>query len=298
MNPKVKVEELSSCLRRLTIEVPSQEVESEMERQFNALTKKVKLKGFREGHVPLEVIKQKFHEQVKGESLLRLVDVTYSKAISDHHLLPVSDPKVDLKSYEPGQSWEYTAEVEIKPTLTLKNYKGLSIEKEKVLIGKEQIDEAIERFRENKSQLKPVESDRGAQDKDHIIIDFKASLEGKVFPGGTAQNLLYEMGSSRFVPDLEEGFKGMKAGESKKIPVIFPQDFHEQKLAGKSAIFDVSLREIKMKELPMLDDQFSKEFEGCQTVSDLREKVKKDLEQVENDRVQKNLEKNLLEVLV
>jgi len=298
MEPKIKIKEVSSYERKLTIEIPSAEIDQEMESQFASLVKSVKLKGFRPGHVPLNVVKQRYHNQVRGESISKLVDLSYSKALAQHELIPVSRPKIDLKPHENGKPLSYEALVEIKPNIEIKKYTGLQAEKEKFTLKKEEVDQAIERLREAQSQLKAIDKPRGVKDKDHIVIDFKGTLDGKVFPGGTATNLLYEMGSGQFIPDFEAGIKGMKPDENKKIDATFPKDFHDKKIAGKKTQFDVTVKEIKVKELPKLDDAFAKQTPGCKTVADLRKKAEDDLRQMHQDRVQKNLEKVLLDELV
>ena len=194
-----------------------------------------------------------------------------------------------MKHYQNGETFRYEARVEVKPEVQPKITKGFELEREKVVIEEKEVDQAIDNLRVSRAQLKTTGEPRGVQDKDNVVIDFKGMVDGKAFPGGAAQNFLYEMGSQRFVAGFEEGLVGMKTGEEKKIRVTFPKDFHEKRLASQQVIFGVTLREIKTKEIPKLDDAFAKEIDGCKTVEELKSKVKEEMELKARHRVDKML---------
>ncbi|MBI3018699.1 MAG: trigger factor [Deltaproteobacteria bacterium] len=156
----------------------------------------------------------------------------------------------------------------------------------------------LEQLRESKAQLKTVSERRGIQDKDFVVMDFEGLMDGKVIAGGSSQNFLYEMGSHRFVSGFEEGLKDMKAEEQKEIQVTYPQDFHDKKLAGKQGVFKVSVKEIKEKAMPNLDDAFAQQIEGCKSLEELRTKIHDDLVKREENRIKKDLEKKILTQLV
>ncbi len=295
---KVLIDELSSYERSLKIEVPHEALEEEMEKQFASLSKRVTISGFRPGKVPLDIIRQKYYGQVKQESVSRIVETSYLKALSEHHLVAISEPRIKMEPVKDREPVSYTVQLEVKPKIEPKKYTGLSLEKEKIAIDGSQIDRAIEELRESKGELRGIPEPRGVRDKDFVVIDFKGTVEGKEFPGGSAKNFLYEMGSQRFVEGFEKGLLGLEIGGQKEIRVVFPNDFHEKRLAGKEVVFEVELREIKEKEVPKLDDVFASGFGGCKTVSDLRASVQKDLISYEENRVQKNLEVVLIKALV
>lgn len=301
MDIKVQIDELSPYERRLKIEVPYQNLEEEMEKQFASLSKRVNISGFRPGKVPLDIIRQKYYGQVLQESVSHVVEASYLKALSERHIIAVSEPRIKMEPLAPMKDRgpvSYTVQLEVKPKIEPKKYTGLSLEKEKISIEDSQIDRAIEELRQRQGELRDIPEPRGVRDKDFAVIDFKGTVEGKEFPGGSAKNFLYEMGSKQFVEGFEEGLLGLQKGGQKKIQVVFPNDFHEKRLAGKGVIFEVELREIKEKEVPKLDDAFASGFGGCKTVSDLRAWVQKDLASYEENRVQKNLETVLIKALV
>ncbi len=296
--PKVLIDELSPYERSLKIEVPHEVLEDEMQKQFASLSKRVNISGFRPGKVPLDIIRQKYYGQVMREALSRVVEASYLEALSEHQLIAVSEPRIKVEPLKDREPVNYTVQLEVKPKIEPKKYTGLSLEKEKISIEGLQIDRAIEELRGSKGELRDILEPRGIRDKDFVVIDFKGTVDGKEFPGGSAKNFLYEMGSKRFVEGFEEGLLGLQKGGQKEIQVVFPNDFHEKRLAGKKVIFEVELREIKEKEVPKLDDAFASSFGGCKTVSDLRVLVQKDLISYEENRVQKNLETALIKALV
>ncbi len=298
MDKKVTVEDLSPCEKKLTVEVPAPLVEQALQSYYNSMSKSVKLKGFREGKAPVQMVKMQFQGEVRREVISRVMNETYSEVVNEQALFPVAQPRVDVQPWEEGKPLVYTACVEIKPPVEVKNYIGLSAEKEKVSIDKKQVETTLEQLRESKAQLKTVSEPRGIQDKDFVVMDFEGLMDGQAIPGGSSQNFLYEMGSHRFVEGFEEGLKNMKPEEQKEISVTYPKDFHDQRLAGKKVVFKVSVKEIKEKEIPPLDGAFAQQIEGCKTLEELRAKIHDDLVKREEHRIQKEIEKKILTQLV
>ncbi|MBI3016869.1 MAG: trigger factor [Deltaproteobacteria bacterium] len=298
MDKKVTVENLSPYEKKLTVEVPAPLVEQALQSYYASMSKSVKMKGFREGKAPVQMVKMQFQGEVTREVISRVMNETYSEAVTEQALFPVAQPRVEVQPWQQGQPLVYTACVEIKPPVEVKSYAGLSAEKEKISIDKKQVEATLEQLRESKAQLKTVSVPRGIQAKDFVVMDFEGLMDGKVIPGGASQNFLYEMGSNRFVSGFEEGLKEMKPEEQKEIQVTYPQDFHEKKLAGKQVVFKVSVKEIKEKEMPPLDDVFAQQIEGCKSVEELRTKIHDDLVKREENRIKKELEKKILTQLV
>jgi len=298
MDKKVTIETLSPCEKKLTVEVPAPIIEQALQNYYASMSKTARLKGFREGKAPVQMIKMQFQGEVTREVISRVMNQTYSEAVTEQALFPVAEPRVEAQPWQEGKPLVYTACVEIKPSIEIKNYIGFSAEKEKALIDKKQVETTLEQLRESKAQLKTVSETRGIQDKDFVVIDFEGLMEGKVIPGGASQNFLYEMGSGRFVGGFEEGLKNMKVDEKKEIHVTYPSDFHEKKLAGKQVVFKVAVKEIKEKEVPSLDDAFAQQIEGAKNLEELRTKIFADLTKREEHRIQKELEKNILAQLV
>lgn len=298
MNPKIKVEEISSYERKLTVEIPEALIAQEIDQQVQVLASRSSLKGFRQGKAPVQVIKMQFRGQVVREVISSLIEKTYEEALREHHLFAVCEPDIQAPAFEEGKPFRYTATLEVKPQLEIKNYTGLSLAKEKMVVDEKRVNTVLEELQNSRAELKPILEDRVVRDKDFVVMDFEGLLEGKTFPGGAAQNFLYEVGSHRFMEDFEKGLRGMKSGEQKEILTLFPNDFHEEKLAGKEVLFKVSIREIKGKELPKLDDTFAKEFLDSQSLENLKDKIKEDLLRRNEDQVKKDLENQALKHLV
>jgi len=295
---KVKIEKINDCERKLSIEVPYEQIQKQMDTYYTSLAKDVKIKGFRPGKAPIQVVQTRFSGEVKQKVVSRVIEEAYIQAVSDQKLVPVATPRIEPKPLEEGKPFSFTAIVEVKPEVEVKKYKNLSAEKEKVNVEAKQVEDTLKQLQESKSQLKTVEKERGVATGDHVVMDFLGTLEGKKFPGGEAKNFLYEVGSKRFVPGFEEGLMGMKLNEEKDISVTFPNDYHEKKLAGKTTNFHVTLREIKQKEVPTLNDDFAKEFPECKTLADLKNKVEKDLHLQMEQQTKQKMESQLLESLV
>jgi trigger factor len=272
------LEKLDKNFVALEVTVDEEEVEEALSESYKRVVKKVNIPGFRKGHVPRAILEKQFGKEVLYEEAIDLIiPKGYLKALEEYKLEPIDQPKLDIKeAFEAGKHFSFKATVEVLPEVKLGQYKGLEIEKPKVEIKDEQVTERLASLQERHAEL--VLSDKKNLEKgDFAIIDFEGYIDNQPFSGGAAQAYSLEIGSGSFIPGFEEQLIGMEVGTDKDIKVTFPNDYPREDLAGKEAVFKVSLKEIKIKEIPAADDEFAKSvgnFESIEELkADLREKM-------------------------
>jgi trigger factor len=293
----VKIEELSSIARKLHFEVAADRVDQEIERAFRKIGKSAKIKGFRPGKVPLAVLEQYYGGQMEQEVLGRLINETYSKALDDHAIPVVGEPRiVDSSGVSRGQAFTYQAEVEVRPQVAAKDYVGVALQKELFTPDPQVIDGRLEELRTSRAQLE-VSARVQAQAGDSVVIDFEGCVDGVPFEGGSAEDFTLELGSGSLIPGFEEQVAGMGRGEEKTIAVTFPEDYGQKSLAGKPATFRVVLKEIKEKVVPALDDEFAQGF-GAGSLADLRAQLESSYHAQETGRIDNDLRERLVRELI
>ncbi len=293
----VKVEDISSIRKKLSFEVGAEKVDSEIEKAYRKIAKSAKIKGFRAGKVPRPVLEQYYAPQMEEQVLGRLINESYFNALSEHGIPAVSDPEiVESSSLEKGKPFSYEAQVEVKPTVEARDYQGLSLKKEKFEPDSAVVDSRLEEMRANRAQME-VSAREAAAEGDFVTIDFEGFVDGEPFEGGKAEGYVLELGSGSFIPGFEEQLAGMKRGEEKEVSVSFPEEYGNKELAGKPAVFRVTLQEIKEKVLPALDDEFAKGF-GLESLEELRSHIEEDYLQKEKNRVEGDLRERLVNALV
>ena len=293
----VKVEDISSIRKKLSFEVGAEKVDSEIEKAYRKIAKSAKIKGFRAGKVPRPVLEQYYAPQMEEQVLGRLINESYFNALSEHGIPAVSDPEiVESSSLEKGKPFSYEAQVEVKPTVEARDYQGLSLKKEKFEPDSAVVDSRLEEMRANRAQME-VSARESAAEGDFVTIDFEGFVDGEPFEGGKAEGYVLELGSGSFIPGFEEQLAGMKRGEEKEVSVSFPEEYGNKELAGKPAVFRVTLQEIKEKVLPALDDEFAKGF-GFESLEALRSHIEEDYLQKEKNRVEGDLRERLVNALV
>jgi trigger factor len=275
------VDKISGSKVRMEIEVTPEQFEHGLNHAFEAVKGDVEVKGFRKGKVPRHIFEQKFGvESLYEEAINHVLQETYAGAVTEHEVEVVAQPKIDLDitKIERGKAFSYIAEVAVKPDITLGEYKGLKMAQPKEEVTDEDIQAELEKLREQNAEL--VLKEEGVlEDGDIAIFDFEGFVDGEAFEGGKAENYELKIGSGQFIPGFEEQMKGMKVGEERDINVQFPEDYHAENLKGKDAIFKVKLHEMKVRELPELNDEFVKDLdkEGIETLDALKEDLKKQL---------------------
>jgi len=261
----------------LKVEVPAEKVMPSIDKAYREVSKKVRIPGFRKGKVPPRIIDQMVGEDaVMDEALNDLIPLFYPEAIESSGIEPVSQPKVDVEQIEKDKPFIFTAKVELKPEVKLGDYKVIKLPKVATKASKKEIDEHIDKIRDRFSELKPVK--RAVKDGDYVLLDFEGFLDGKPFDGGSASDDMLEIGSESFIPGFEEQIIGAKAGEERDIDVTFPKNYHSKDLAEKDVVFHITIKEIKTKKLPKLDDDFAKNVSKFDTLEEMKADVKKELE--------------------
>lgn len=259
--------------RELSVIVGAQEIEGKITDRLTEVGKQVRLPGFRPGKIPMNLLRKRFGESVRGEVLEATVQESTQKAIEEKAFKPAVQPKVDLVTFEEGADLEFSIEVELLPEIEMADLSSFKIEKLVAEAGDAQIDETIGKMAENNKKSAPLTDKRAAQLTDVVIIDFEGSVDGEIFEGGTAEDFKLELGSNQFIPGFEDQVVGMDVDGEKDVEVSFPDDYHSSDLAGKPAVFKVKLKSIEVLETPEIDEEFAKAL-GFDDVAALREAVK------------------------
>ncbi|API89326.1 trigger factor [Marinilactibacillus sp. 15R] len=264
---------------RLTFSIDQETVKQGLDTTFKKVQKTLNVPGFRKGRVPRKMFNQMYGEAALYEDTLNdLLPEAYSKAVEEAGIEPVAQPNIDIESVEKGQDWKLIAEVTLKPEVELGEYKGLEVTKQDREVTDEAVEKNLETRRENLAELTVKED--AAEEGDTVVIDFEGFNDGVAFEGGKGENHSLELGSNSFIPGFEEQLIGVKAGEEKEVTVTFPEEYQAEDLAGKEAVFNVKVHEVKSKELPELDDEFAKDAdEDVETLDELKAKIRKNLEE-------------------
>ena len=275
----LQVEKLEKNMAKLTIEVSAEELEKALESAYQKNKNKMSIPGFRKGKVPRKMIEQMYGAAVFYEDAANeIIPDAYEKALAECSEEVVSSPTIDVVQIEKGKPFIFTAEVALKPEVTLGKYKGVKVEKTEVTVTEEEIAAQIEKERENSARTITV-TDRAVKDGDITTLDFEGFVDGVPFEGGKGGDYPLTIGSGSFIPGFEEQLIGAEIGKETEVNVTFPADYHSADLAGKAAVFKCTVKEIKKKELPELDDEFASEVSTFDTLAEYKEDVKKTLEQ-------------------
>ena len=260
----VKMEELSPVKKKLSLEIPWSEVKNELDAVYRDVGKKAKIKGFRPGKIPRKVLETYFKEQAEGETATNIVNKYYWQTLEDKGIVAVSRPEINQEGLKENTDFSFSASFETEPEFEPKGYKGIELEKEKIQVTEKDMEKRLDEIRQMFATMEEIKDDRPAVKGDFVMIDFAGSLNGELSKELKADDYYLEIGSQRFVPGFEEQLIGMKNGETKEIKVIFPEDYHEKKFAGKEIIFNVTIKNIKEKKLPEIDENFIKNFDKIQ----------------------------------
>lgn len=283
---------------KLTIEIDAEEFDKSMQKAYLKNRKHINIPGFRKGKAPRKIIEQFYGEAIFYEDAANdIIISTYSDAVKETGIEPVSQPEFDIIQIGNGQNFIYSADVVVKPEVELGEYKGIEIEKVEYNVTDEDVENEISKIREENARLINIE-DRPVQEGDQVILDYKGMIDGEEFEGGSAENAVLEVGSNMFIPGFEEQLIGMNIGEEKEIKVTFPEDYHVEEIKGKEAVFKVKIKEIKEKELPELDDEFAKDVSEFDTFEEFKADVKRKLEEAVQDNMRAEMENNLLQKVV
>lgn len=273
----VQVEKLEKNMAKLTIEVSAAEFEKALEDAFLKNKNKISIPGFRKGKVPRQMVEKMYGPEIFYEDAANaLIPDAYSKALDECEEDIVSSPEIDVTQIEKGKSFIFTATVAVKPEVKLGKYKGVKVETTEVTVTDEEVDAKIEKERENNARTIEV-TDRPVKDGDMTVLDFEGFVDGVAFDGGKGENYPLTIGSGAFIPGFEEQLVGAEIGKEVEVNVTFPEDYQAEELKGKAAVFKCTIKEIKEKELPALDDEFASEVSEFDTLEEYKKDIKETL---------------------
>ena len=295
---KASAEEISPIKKKISIEIPEDRVTQEVDSFYKELGRTAKIKGFRPGKVPRNILERYFKDYVKTEVVRKLIEESYPEALSETHLEPVSPPVVDPGEFAEGKPFQYSAVIEIKPEIQLEGYTGLKIEGKREEVKDEEVEERLKALQNLHSNLKTISEVRTIQAGDYVILNYEATLNGKALEGGKAIDFTVEVGSGQFIPAFEEKLIGVKLEEEREIEVTFPQDYGYQKWAGKTISFHVKIKEIKEKILPPLDDEFAKDLGDYSSLGELKAKLTEDIKKEKELALDRQLRDQVVDQLL
>lgn len=292
---KTKWAEISPVRKKLEVEIEAGEVAKKIDEAYRELRKSVRLPGFRPGKVPRKILERRFGNQVMDDVTRRLVNETLPKAVEETHTVPLSMPVIENEILKLGQNFKYSAVMEVKPEIELKDYMGFEVEKEIFSVSDDDVESQLEEIRKTHGKLSAVETGRGIEKEDFAVIEYEGFEDGKALEGLKNSNFLVRVGSGDFHPDFEKALIGLKKGDMDEFNVDFENDYSQPRLAGKTVKFKVKVIDIKEMVLPELNDEFAKnlgaDFQG---LSELKDKIRETLTGREEKRVDRELKMRLL----
>ena len=284
----LQVENLEKNMAKLTIEVPASEFEKALQSAYNKQKKSISVPGFRKGKVPRQMVEKMYGPEIFYEDAANeLIPTAYEEELKNCDLEIVSRPTVDIVQIKKGENFIFTAEVAVKPEVTLGEYKGMEVDKTSTRVTQKEVEAKIKEEAEKNARTVTVEG-RPVQDGDEVILDFEGFVDGEAFEGGKGENYPLTIGSGSFIPGFEEQLVGTEAEKEVEVKVTFPEEYHAEELKGKDAVFKCTVHEIKEKQIPEIDDEFAAEVSEFDTLDEYKADVKAKIkEQKENEGKQK-----------
>ena len=295
---QVTVEAINPVTKKVSIEIPAERVDAEIEKAYTGIQKKAKLQGFRPGKAPMQLIRRTYSDDMRDEVMRRFYEQTLFKALDEHKIEPIDSPTIESDILEQGTPFKYSALVEIMPEILLNEYTGFAVSREKFVLNPDNIEGEIKRMQENMAQLIPLDEDAVTENGHTVTVDYSFTVEGFPEESSTAEDTELEVGAGRMLPGFEEQLCGMKCGEQKEIRITLPEDYRNKDAAGKEGLFKVTVKEIKRKELPELDDDFAQQFGEYETLDQLRAKMAEYLEKQETERIENELKERVIQALI
>ena len=292
------VENLEKSMAKITITVDADAFEEAMVKSYNKNKKNISIQGFRKGKAPRKMVEKLYGPEVFYEDAANFaIPDAYEEAAKESGLEIVSRPEIDVVEIEKGKDFVFTATVAVKPEVTLGDYKGIEVEKKTVKVMAADVNAEIDKVREQNSRMITVEN-RGIKKDDTAVIDFEGFVDGEPFQGGKGEDYSLVIGSHSFIDTFEDQLVGKNSGEEVEVNVTFPEEYHEASLKGKPALFKVTVKEIKKKELPKLDDEFASEVSEFETLKEYKASVKKNLTERRKEEAKREKENEVVEKVV
>ncbi|WP_455230788.1 trigger factor [Geopseudomonas aromaticivorans] len=294
---QVSVETTSALERRMTVGVPAERIETEVNKRLKQTALRAKIPGFRPGKVPMSIIRQRYEDSARQEALGDLIQATFYEAVMQEKLNPAGAPSVEPKGFEKGQALEYVATFEVFPEFQVAGFESIAVERMQADVSDADVDNMLEILRKQNTRFDAVE--RAAQNGDQLNIDFVGKVDGEAFAGGSAKGTLLVLGSGRMIPGFEDGLVGAKAGEERVLSVTFPEDYQNLDLAGKAAEFAVTVNAVAEAKLPELNEEFFALFgvkEGG--IDGFRAEVRKNMERELRQAIKTKVKNQVMEGLL
>ncbi len=295
---QTKLETVSSVKKKLTVDVPVDRVLAALEKAYASVQKKAKLKGFREGKVPRNLLELHFKGEAEYEAIDILVDSTYREALEKEAVNPISRPEVTVGPFSKDAPFSYTAQFEVHPIIEAKDYTGLHLEKTERNVTDELVDKRLAAMQRSMTQLDPAKEDTKLETGVVAFVDFNGTADGKPFEGSKADNFMVDVGGGSLLAEFEKEIVGMKAGESRTVEFNYPKDYFNKDLSGKKGVFNVKVKELKVKRVPELNDDFAKDLGEYKTLKEVKEDIKKRMISAVEHEEKMELANHALEELV
>jgi trigger factor len=292
---RTHVEEIGQVKRRITVEIEAEKVLLKYDQALRELSKKAKVKGFRPGKTPRTILEQYYGTQITNEVKNDLIRESFPQVLDETGLSPLGSPSIEDGTFNRGESFSYTIEMEVRPDFEITDYMGLAVEKEIPNISENTVDRKLEELRQAHAQLTPVEEGRGVREGDYAIIDYAGFWNGKSLDHMRGEDFAVLVGSGQFYPELERGIVGMKKDDEKELTVEFDTDFSDRRLAGKTVAFRLRVKDIKEKDLPDLNDEFAKQLgDEFPSLDVLKERLSEEIAVQEEQRVEREVKNRLV----
>src|SRR5262249_10414974 len=298
---KVTIETISAVEKKLSFEIPPERVGVELEKRYHSFQHNARIKGFRPGKAPRSLIERQFGDQVASEVGAHLIEESYAEALKEHQLPVVTQPHIVAERLTSGQPFRYSATVEVRPEVKVAVFEGLEAEKPVRQVQESEVEAALHRLAESLAQLHPISDRVQVEPSDVVRLDFTAFVNGKPAPGLEGKGRLTEMGKENIFPGFQDKLLGVKKGSLVEFTLPFPENPEDQEQAptpARTADFRVTVQELLRKEVPQLDDEFAKDHGECETLEELRGKIRQNLQQQLDRQAESQLEEALLSQLI
>lgn len=295
---EVKMEKIETNVVKLEVKATAENFNEALNKAFKKNQKKFNVPGFRKGKVPMAIVKKYYGIEALYEDAINLViDETYPKALSDNNIRPVDYPEIDVLEVGEGKELVYTAKVTVYPEVELGQYKEIEVEKVTYEVSEDEIQKRLTSMQEKNARVETKEE--GTVEKGNVaVIDFKGYIDDVAFEGGEGSDYPLEIGSGSFIGDFEDQLVGLTVGESKDVNVTFPENYGKEELNGKAAKFEVKIKALQVKDLPVLDDEFAKEVSEFDTIEEVKEDIKKQISETNADREKREFEEAIINKVV
>jgi trigger factor len=295
---KVEMQELGACARRLEIEIAPESVKKELDQAYRELAKRVSIRGFRKGKIPRPVLERYHRSSVEDEVLQKLIPSSFQQAVKDQGLRAVGQPKLDDIKLDEAKALHYIATVEVLPDIALQTYGGWELTKEVRVVTEADVERELQELQNRHISLVSIEEDRPVQEGDYVLISFEGFRDGQPVQGSKAENYALVVGSKTVIENVDRGIVGMRKGEVRDIPVQFPETYQNRSMAGQEIVFRVTVNEIKERVLPALNDEFAKEAAGVDTLAELKDKLRKNQEEIAEREARRALHEVIITHLI